>query len=118
MKDTDAIFVTCSVIKGTGLFMLKISKNYTALLTDLGFTAVSDPGASNAKLVKVGDAVRTGDITKIRISIKGTGTKPGKSLSIHCSTKEVAKAMSSVAQKPWGNSTITNVGSVRRLRYR
>lgn len=118
MKDADAIFVTCPVAKGTGSLMLRISKNYAPLLADLGFTAVADPGAATAKLVKVGDALRTGDITKIRISVKGTATKPPKGVSIYCSTKEVAKAMSGVARKNWGELIITNVGSIRRLRYR
>ncbi|WP_293135862.1 hypothetical protein [Microcoleus sp. bin38.metabat.b11b12b14.051] len=118
MKDADAIFVTCPVAKGTGSLMLKISKNYTPLLADLGFTAVADPAAANAKLVKVGDALKTGDITRIRIQVKGTATKPPKGISIYCSTKEVAKAMSGLARKQWGNLTITNVGSIRRLRYR
>ena len=118
MKDADAIFVTTPLAKGTGSLMLKISKNYTPLLADLGFTAVADPATANSKLVRVGDALRTGDITKIRIQVKGTATKPSKGVSIYCSTKEVAKAMSGLAQKQWGNSTVTNVGSIRKLRYR
>lgn len=118
MKDTDAIFVTSTVAKGTGLFMLKISKSYTPLLADLGFTAVTDPAAANARLIKVGDALASGDVIKLRISLKGSTTKPATSTNIICSTKEVAGAMGKVAQKSFGARIITGVRSPRKLRYR
>jgi hypothetical protein len=118
MKDTDAIFVTCPVLKGTGTTMLKISKAYATIAADLGFTAVADPSTANSKQVRVSDAVRSGDITKIRISVKGTPTKPPKSVQIYCSTKEVANAMGKITRKQYGTSTITGVGSPQRARFR
>jgi hypothetical protein len=118
MKDADAIFVNCPVTKGTGTFMLKLSKKYTPLLADLGFTAVADPGAANAKLIKVGEALASGDIIKLRISLKGTETKPATGTNIFCSTKEVATAMGLITRKAFGERIITGVKSPRKLRYR
>lgn len=118
MKDADAIFVTCTVAKGTGSFMMKLSKSYTPLLADLGFTAVTDPGAANAKLIKVGDALASGDIIKLRISLKGSTTKPPTGTDIVCSTKEVAGAMGKISQKKFGERVVTGVRSPRNLRYR
>jgi hypothetical protein len=117
MKDTDAIFATCPVAKGTGVFMLKLSKKYTPILADLGFTDVPDPATANARLIKVGDALASGDIIKLRISLKGTTSKPATSTSIVCSTKEVAGAMAKISQKTFGE-IITGVRSPRKLRYR
>lgn len=116
MKDADAMFVTCPVLKGTGNFMLKLSKNYSAIAVDLGFTVVDDPSAANAKLTTVSAAMNSGDITKIRASLKGTATKPAGRVEIYCSTKEVAGAMGKISQKQYGTATITGVGSIRRVR--
>jgi len=116
MKDADAIFVTCPYLKGTGNFMLKISKAYSAIIADLGFTAVTDPGAANAKLTTVSAAMASGEITKIRASLKGTATKPAGRVELYCSTKEVAGAMGKIGQKLYGATTITGVGSIRKLR--
>ena len=110
------MFVTCPYLKGTGNFMLKVSKNYSAIATDLGFTAVADAGAVNAKLMKVSDALASGEITRIRASLKGTATKPAGRVLLYCSTKEVGGAMSKVSQKPYGSQTITGVGSIRKVR--
>lgn len=116
MKDADAMFVTCPYLKGTGNFMLKLSKAYSAIATDLGFTVVPDPGAANAKLTTVSAAMASGEITKIRASLKGTATKPAGRVELYCSTKEVAAAMSKIGQKLYGTLTITGVGSIRRAR--
>lgn len=118
MKDADAMFVTCPYLKGTGNFMLKVSKNYSAIAADLGFTVVADAGAANAKLMKVSDALASGEITRIRASIKGTATKPAGRVLLYCSTKELAGAMSKIAQKTYGTQVITGVGSIRRVRKR
>lgn len=116
MKDADAMFVTCPYLRGTGNFMLKLSKAYSAIATDLGFTVVADPAAANAKLTTVSAAMASGDITKIRASLKGTATKPAGRVEIYCSTKEVGGAMGKIGQKLYGALTITGVGSIRRVR--
>ena len=116
MKGADAIFVTCPYLKGTGNFMLKVSKNYSTIAPDLGFTVVADPAAVNAKLMLVSAALASGEITKIRASLKGTATKPAGRVELYCSTKEVAGAMSKISQKLYGALTITGVGSIRKLR--
>jgi hypothetical protein len=118
MKDADAIYVTCPMTNGTGNIMLKIHKNNEPLLADLGFTKEAEPEKANAVLMSVGDAMRAGIITKIRISLKGTDTKPGMSTKIHCSSTKVAEALGGVPQKLYGGRTITGAGSLRRLRYR
>ncbi|MEZ2250216.1 hypothetical protein [Microcoleus sp.] len=118
MKDSDAIFVTCTVSKGTGLFMLKVSKNYAQIATDLGFTVVANPATANARLIKVSDALKSGDVIKLRISLKGTASKPATGTNIICSTKEVAGAMSKIPQKLYGERVITGVKSPQKLRYR
>jgi hypothetical protein len=110
------MFVTCPYLRGTGNFMLKVSKNYSAIATDLGFTAVTDAAAANAKLMSVSDALSSGEITRIRASIKGTATKPAGRVLLYCSTKEVAGAMGKIAQKQYGTQVITGVGSIRKLR--
>jgi len=116
MKDADAMFVTCPYLKGTGNFMLKVSKNYTTIAPDLGFTPVADAAAANAKLMSVSSALASGEITRIRASIKGTATKPAGRVLLYCSTKEVAGAMGKISQKTYGTQTITGVGSIRKLR--
>lgn len=116
MKDADAIFVTCPVLKGTGNFMLKLSKSYSTIAADLGFTIVGDPATANAKLTTVSAALLSGDITKIRASLKGTATKPAGRVELYCSTKEIAGAMGKISQKQYGALTITGVGSIRRVR--
>lgn len=116
MKDADAMFVTCPYLRGTGNFMLKLSKAYSDIATDLGFTAVTDPGSANAKLTTVSAAMASGDITKIRASLKGTATKPAGRVELYCSTKEVGGAMGKIGQKLYGALTITGVGSIRKLR--
>ena len=118
MKDADAIFVTCPYLKGTGNFMLKLSKAYQAIAADLGFTVVADAAAANAKLTTVSAALASGEITKIRASLKGTATKPAGRVELYCSTKEVAGAMSKIGQKLYGALVITGVGSIRRRRGR
>ena len=116
MKDADAMFVTCPYLRGTGNLMLKVSKSYSAIAADLGFAAVTDPGAANAKLTTVSAAMASGDITKIRASLKGTATKPPGRVELYCSTKEVAGAMGKISQKTYGSQVITGVGSIRKLR--
>ncbi|MEG4579363.1 hypothetical protein QUA71_06970 [Microcoleus sp. MON1_C5] len=118
MKDADAMFVTCPYLRGTGNFMLKISKSYSTIAADLGFTPVADPGAANAKLMSVSDALGSGEITRIRAGVKGTATKPAGTVKLYCSTKEVAGAMSKIGQKLYGGNTITSVGSIRRAHRR
>lgn len=118
MKDTDAIFVTCPVVTGTGDIMLKIHKNNEPLLAVLGFTKQATPATANAVQMSVGDAMKAGIISKIRISLKGSTSKPAKATKIYCSSKKVAEALAGVPQKSYGSDVITGAGAVRRLRYR
>lgn len=118
MKDSDAIWVTCPVAVGTGIFMMKVSKNYEAIVTDLGFTKVAPTavGATKAKMISVNQAVKNGDVLKITISVKGTATKPSRSTKIVCSVKKVAEALGTLTGKTYG-TVITSARPIRKLRY-
>lgn len=117
--DTSLYTYKAGGTSGSGAdYVVRLSNRYsTEIAAILGLTAISPGSPVVGEKVTVNQAVRQGQLVKLRANLRKTTGKGRASVNIVCDTSVVQDAVSKLTEKTWGPYTIVSVTGIPKARY-